>query len=246
MAEMATKGTAYNLEGYVIRASPYKDNDEIITYLSKDGQTVFSAKGIKKPTSKNRSAMTILAKSKVTLLKTGDTNLLLESSLISYPRQGDDYLRAACLMFISELNSKILSEENTNLYEWLDSLMSNFNDDQSSPLTLVSIYFAQLLRFEGYGLDVDKCVICGKKNDIVGISMSDGGFVCRDDLEYESQKKEPLFLKMLRFCFRCSPKDMGRVKFENNDALSVIYFLASFYEENTGEKLKSIGYLRKI
>lgn len=246
MAEIVMKGTTYNLEGYVIKTASYKDNDEIITYLSKDGFVVFSAKGVKKPTSKNRSSMTVLAKSKVTLLKTGDSNILTESTLLSYPKQSDDYARAACLLFITELNAKVMSEENISLYDWLDSLMTNFNEVTASPLTLVLIYFAQLLRYEGYGLDVDKCVICGKKSDIIGISLSDGGFVCRDDLEYESQRKDPHFLKMFRFCFRCSPNDIGRVKFESKDALSMIYFLASFYEENTGEKLKSINYLRRI
>lgn len=240
------KGKITNYEGYVLKVSDYKDNDAVVTFLSKDGILVFSAKGIKKPTSKNRSSISLLSKSRVSILEVGDKKLLTESSTLTSPKINDDYLLSVCLMFISELNNKIIDGIDEEAFEWLDALMKNLNAGISNPLTQVSIYFAQILRILGYGLEVDKCVICGKKKDIIGISISDGGFICREDLEYENQKKDPYFLKMIRFSFKCKPQDMQRVKFENKDALSLIRYLANFYEENTGDKIRSVDYFSKI
>lgn len=239
------RGTTSNHEGYTIRLSDYKDSDCIVTFLTKDGVLTFRARGVKKVKSKNRNAVSLLAKSQITLLQTGENFTLSEAKQISIPDFNDDFLLNSCLSFLNELNAKIIeSEETSELYEWLDEAMVLLNQKKNECLTPCLIYFAQFLRLEGYGLNVDNCVVCGKKNDIVGISLSKGGFLCREHLEFESEKKEPRFLKIIRFCFRCSPKDMNRVSFEKKECLRCIAFLSDLYEQSTGGKLRSLEYLR--
>ncbi len=238
------KGTTIDLEGYVIRLSDYKDNDCMVTFITKDGIYSFQARGIKKPISKNHILSTLLVKARVTLLNDSSRYTLKESALISFPDLKDDFLITICLQFINELNSKIM-DQSSHLYEYLDVLLSNTKNDVSPLLTFCTIYFAQFLKNEGYGLNVDSCVFCEKKSDIVGISIANGGFICRDDIEYDSEKKEPRFLKIIRFCFKCQPSDMARVKFENKECIQVISFLSTLYEESTGLKLKSLEYLRR-
>lgn len=237
------KGTTIDLEGYVIHLSDYKDNDCMVSFLTNSGIYSFQARGIKKPTSKNHILSTLLAKTSVTLLSDSSRLALKESKLITYPNTGDDLLITICLQFLNELNSRVM-EDGHLLYPFLNFIMEHLNDP-SSMLTFCTIYFAQYLKSEGYGLNVDSCVFCGKKNDIVGVSLMNGGFICRDDLEYESERKEPRFLKILRFCFRCEPNDMIRVKFENKECIQIIAFLSTLYEESTGIKLKSLEYLRR-
>lgn len=239
------RGTTSNHEGYVIRLSDYKDSDCIVTFLAQDGLFSFRARGIKKAKSKNRSAISLLSKSQVTLIQTGDNLTLSEAKALSIPDSNDYFLLNSCFSFLNELNSKIVeSEETSELYEWLDETMTLLNQKREDYLTPCLIYFAEFLRIEGYGLDVDNCVICGKKTDIVGISLSKGGFLCREHLEFESEKKEPRFLKIIRFCFRCSPQDMNRVSFEKKECLRMIAYLSELYEQSTGGKLRSLEYLR--
>ncbi|HBE99259.1 MAG TPA: DNA repair protein RecO [Firmicutes bacterium] len=239
------RGTASNYVGYTIRISDYKDSDCIVTFLTEENVLTFRARGIKKIKSKNRNAISPLTKSEVTLLQMGESLTLSEAKQISAPKLNGDFLLNSCFSFLNELNSKIVdSDETSELYEWLDEAMNFLNQKNDEYLTPCLIYFAQFLRLEGYGLDVDDCVVCGKKNDIVGISLSKGGFLCREHLEFEFEKKEPRFLKIIRFCFRCSPKDMNRVHFEKKECLRCIAYLSEFYEQSAGEKLRSLEYLR--
>lgn len=239
------RGTTSNYEGYTIRLSDYKDSDCIVTFLTKDGILAFRARGVKKIKSKNRNGISLLTKSQVTLFQMGESLSLSEAKQISVPAFDDNFLLNSCFSFLNELNAKIVeSEETSELYEWLDETMGLLNQKKKECLTPCLIYFAQFLRLEGYGLNVDNCVICGKKNDIVGISLSKGGFLCREHLEFESEKKEPRFLKIIRFCFRCSPKDMDRVCFETNECLRCLAYLSELYEQSTGGKLRSLEYLR--
>lgn len=239
------KGKTSNFEGYVIRLSDYKENDFIVTFLASDGLITFSAKGIKKPTSKNRSSIFLLAKSKVTLLEIGGSNLLKEAVLLEYPVSDGDFLLNSCYGLINELNSKIVDGvEDKELYIWLDETLKLIKNDRKFCLTAMMIYLAQFLKIEGYGLNVDSCSICSKKTDIVGISLTDGGFLCREHLEYENQKRTPRFLKIIRYCFKCNPSDISRIVFENRECLQIMSFLSELYERSTGGKLRGLEYLK--
>ena len=47
-------------------------------------------------------------------------------------------------------------------------------------LMAVLIYLARLTRLSGSELEVDKCVFCGDRKEIVAFSFVDGGFVCKN------------------------------------------------------------------
>lgn len=242
-----TKGKIVNLEGYVIRLADYKDNDAMVTFVTDKDTYSFLARGIKKPTSKNRASMALLAKSKLSLIQTDGTYVLKESQPLSYPDAKDDFSRSVSLMFIAELCSKMIQgEEAEAIYPWLDATMSAIETIGNDSLSIALIFLAQVLRIEGYGLNVDGCVVCGKKKDIVGISLSDGGFLCREDLEYESQKRDVRILKILRYIFRCGPNDIARVSFERKECKFILDDLTKNLEEMTGIKLRSLELVKKI
>ena len=243
MEKTMTKGKAIDLEGFVIRVSDYKETDCIINFLCRDGVIPFRARGIKKPTSKNHILSTLLVKAKLTLLEEADKFLLKESKLVYFPDAKNDFLTSICFQFLNELNAKIF-DEGRALYPYMDFGLSR-SVDNASLLAFCTVYFAQFLKSCGYGLNVDECVFCHKKTDIVGISMINGGFICRDDVEYESEIMNPRFLKIIRFCFRCEPKDINRLTISNEECIQVISFLSNHYEESTGVKIKSLEYLRK-
>ncbi len=238
-----TKGKSVNLEGYVIRVSDYKENDCIITFLSREGINSFRARGVKKVTSKNHILYTNLVKARVTLVEETKSLILKESQLIKFPDSNNNFLTIICLQFLNEINAKI-TEKGESFYDFLDIGLSEVSDENKL-FTFCAIYFAQFLRNEGYGLNVDECVVCRKKTDIVGISIINGGFLCRDDIEFESEKRSPRFLKIVRFCFRCKPDDIYRLSIEKTECLQVIAFLANLYEESVGDKIKSLDYFRK-
>ena len=85
-----------------------------------------------------------------------------------------------------ELTSKIVqNDEAPAAYPWLLAALKAIKSGVE-PLTVGLIYFAHLLNNGGIGLDVDECVVCHGKSNIVAISYEDGGFICRDCYDPET------------------------------------------------------------
>ncbi len=240
------KGTIENYEGYVIRLAEYRENDVMVTFLTPNEMLSFCARGARKPTAKTHLITTPLAKLRISLQESPSGTNLKECEWLAYPDAKDEFLRAAALSFLAELTAKMLpGEEPSALYPWLDTVMGALGDPSHSVWTLALIYLAQSLRLSGYGLDVDGCVVCGKKTDIVGISYDEGGYLCRDDLRSDADKRDARTLKILRYIFRLSTADVTRVAFSSEECRLLLFELTAYLENMTGITLRSLSLLEK-
>lgn len=240
---MAGKLNIKNIEGYVLRASSYKENDAMITVLASDGLYSFLARGVLKNTSKNFSSCQLLAKSKFSLAEQKNGNYSLsESQVIEVPDGRDNLLRLGLFSFVSEATIKLTTEEEAaRVFPWLDMAMKKMREDGKEASSAL-IFLSHLLNEIGYGLEVNECVSCGGKTGIVGVSFRDGGFVCKD-CAGESDKMGNRDLKILRFCFKCQLIDVDRVVFETEESLKLMKRLINYIDSFTGVKLKSLELL---
>ncbi len=231
-------------EGYIIRLSDFKDKDRIVNIVGEEGLISFHAYGVKKITSRNASSLLPLAYSSFLLTEKNDLYTLKEGTLLKTPPYKDDLKSMASLSFIEEVSSKLIMEEDAkSAYLWLKAALEAI-DKGFSPFTATLIYFAQLIELEGYGLNVDSCVICGNKRKIVGIDYEAGGFVC------ENEERSPgatypgkRTLEILRYIFRCGPSDLSRVSFEDKECLLIIESLCKYVKSNLSTSFKSLKML---
>lgn len=239
---MAEK-TIKNIEGFVLRSSPYKESDAMISVLSSDGLFSFLGRGVQKNTSKNFASCQLFSKAKFSLAEQKNGGFALsESEIISLPDGKGDLTRLAIFSFLSEISVKLISEEEASaLYPWLDQTIESLKE-QGKEISTALIYFCHLLSVIGYGLEVNECVVCGKKTNIVGVSFNEGGFVC-GDCASPSSKMSARDLKILRFCFKCGLEDALRVSFEAKESLSLLKKLIHYVEDFTGVKLRSLELL---
>lgn len=193
------------IEGYIIRVSPYKDKDAIITVLTSLSLISFRAPSAMKSTSRLHMATLILAHGKFSLKKSGKYFSLVEVELDFYPHLESDYSRCVAFSYIQELAQKLLpkdniSFDNNRIFLYLDesvhALIENV-DVYKTALFLTGGWLKEL----GYGFEVDECLICGRHDDIVAFSFIEGGFLCRQ------HQKEPALhgadlLKVARWSFR--------------------------------------------
>ncbi len=245
---MATSKTKIEtIEGYVIRISPYKENDAMVTVLTSVGIRSFSAHGVEKPNSKNFGCVNQLCYSKFSLsVKENGGASLKEGMPISYVDGKGDYARLAAISFISELTQKMVEgEEHHEKFKLLDGAMKAFNAD-FDPLTICMLYFAGLLNVEGYGPNIDECAVCGEKHRIVGFSFKDGGFLCERHLDSNYRKKTSRELKIIRYSFMVGAENYTRIAFEKKECLSLIREMADHLETLTNTKLNSLLLLSKI
>lgn len=233
-----------DVEGYVIRLSAYKDSDAMVNVLTENGLVSFLARGVLKTTSKNAPACQLLSYSRFSLNEGKTAGIALKEALSLQVVDGRDSLaRLASFSFLAELTSKVVQEdEGKAVFPWLKASL-NAIAGNADALTCSLIFFAHVLEIAGYGLDVDECVYCGSKKDIAGISYSDGGFVCRNDLQEGVNALDARNLKILRYIFRCHLEDVPRVAFTKKECQDLFAPLGIYLNDLTGVTLKSLPIL---
>ncbi len=232
-------------EGYVLRVSPYKETDAMVTCLGKDGLFSFLARGIKKLTSKNAASCRVLTYSRFSLSASSDQSSLIlsESMPLSSIEEKDDLLWMSCVSFLAEINARMLTDEDApEVFEAFDKTMKAI--ESGYPIySACLLYFSKLLTILGYGLEVDRCVISGNKKNIVGVNYEEGGFISEEYADTNTVRLPSRALKILRYAFMYPLSDLGRVSFEKEESLALIGQLAIYAENLTGVKLKSVTML---
>lgn len=243
---MVTKDLV-NKEGYVLRLSAYKESDSMVNAIGKDGAFSFLARGIKKMTSKNAASCLPLSYSRFSLLPSSSGSLSLKEGISLEPtKDKDDLEYMGSLSFLCEASGKLIQDDDAVLdYPWVDAAIKALKSG-FSPLTSCLILLSHILVNMGYGLNVDECVVCGKKSDIIGISFEEGGFMCRDEeSEGSLLKLSPRLLKIIRYAFRCQVSDFTRVSFEKSECIFLLKQLCEYVNDVTGVSLKTIEVLSK-
>ena len=235
-------------EGIVIRSTPFRDHDAMVTVLSNDKIRSFLCRGALKYESKLGASVNIYTKSRF-LINRGKEGYALRNSEIlnSYEKIKTNIESLAVQDFIGEITNKMIQEDDaSSIYPYLEKSLDSLNNG-FHPFSIALLYFAKVLTVAGLGLNVDSCQICGKKDDIVAVSYSDGGFICRDCFSPLYHKKsDPNKLKMLRYIFKVDLANYVRVDFPKKESLELINELAKFLDNVNQLNLKSIELLRKI
>lgn len=238
-----------NIKGYVIRISPYKESDAMVTVLAEDGLYSFGARNIKNPNQKNFSSVQTLSYSSFTLNEHEgeDKGYTLKEGVCIESIDGKhDFSRLAIIQFITEVAQKLSEGEGLKeKYQLLHAAIQGINSG-FDPLTLATLYLAGLLRIEGYAPNTSGCSVCGEKKDIIGFSMIHGGYLCRQHLENQFDKKDPRTLKIARYIFNVTPDKFTHYALEKEESLSFIRDLADLLEETMSIKLYSLLLVNKI
>jgi DNA repair protein RecO (recombination protein O) len=235
-----------DVEGYVVHLSAYKDNDAMVNVFSEEGEVSFLGRGIQKTTSKNAASCQLLSYSRFSLETGKGGGYSLKEGISLKPADGKDSLeRLTSFSLIAELCSKLIQEDEAKeSYPWLKATMEAL-DQSADAFTVSLIFFAHILIIAGYGLNVDECIYCQSKSNIKGVSYSDGGFVCANEMDEGAVAMDPRHLKILRYIFRCGIVDITRVSFTKDECQGFFRSLSQYLADLTGVELKSVELLLK-
>lgn len=167
------------LEVFVLKQMDYREHDCIVQVLSKEyGVLSLFVRGMKKSTSKLAYAFQLFSFTTVELdLKdVGKMQTVKHASVCSSNRMLREDLDVLAIMsVIAELTLKV--SEHHNLFDSLKKTMELLQG-KSQKLTVLNLFLSHLVKLEGDQLMVDECVLCGKTQAIVTVSIEDGGFLC--------------------------------------------------------------------
>ena len=238
-----------NKNGIVLRSTSVKDADAMILAINEEGFFSFYSHGAKKLTSKFGASTTPLTYASFTLRKSSSGSLTLSeaSNSVSLMPAGDDLVAMSIASVLLEITTVLVQEDEApEVYPYLKAALDAIAKG-SDPYCAGLVYFAHVLNTMGIGLTVDGCVSCGAKKDIVALSFSEGGFICRGCLEDMGGIKTPLErLKIYRYIFKAPAEDIGRVGFEGAVGKSVFAELNEYLDSLTGTHIKAIGFLEQI
>ena len=235
-------------EGIVVRSTPFREHDAMVTVLSNYKLHSFLARGVLKYESKLGPAVNIFSKSRFQISRGKEGYVLRNAELLeSYEKVKTNIECLAVEDFFGDLTNKLVqSDDAPSVYPFLEKSLSALNSG-FNPWTLALIYFAKVLDVAGYSLNVDSCQICGKKDRIVSLSYNDGGFICQDCFSPLKHPKTPVMeLKMVRYASKVDLDNLTKVEFNKDECLSIIINLNRFLEHVYQLSLKSVELLKKI
>lgn len=226
----------------VLTSNSYKEKDAIVTAISQNEAMTFLARGIKDPKSKNAIINNSLVIADIELMD-GDFKypILKSSKELVNPMKLDmvsPYLGSLLLM--GEIVLYLFPEdERAELFPYLEEAIVTLKRTDNWLMVLL-IFMARAISLGGFALEVNKCVICGQKNRIVAFSFIEGGFICENCQNEETEKdltKDQMIL--LRKIFNSRDFHLAESSFNKEDGLVLLRKFLDFIQEGFGYRLKN-------
>ena len=236
------------LEGIVLSVSDYRENDALVTVLTKtEGKLRMVARGVQKITSKNAGALLTGTLSLFTLqLQEGrELHTLRGARMLHHHRQiSASLLKQALASLYCEL--MLRTEDVADGYALLSAALSDL-DEQTDCFTSASVFLNQLCLSQGIAPWVDSCVNCGRKDRITTLSLRQGGFLCvecMDRLQDVPWTRRQL-QRFRRLC-HAGMDQLDELRACERYDFSDFCRLFAFFREYSGIRIRSFAFLEQV
>ena len=169
-------------KGIIIQESISSDYDKMLTMLTPGlGKINISAKGARRPKSALLAGSQFLCFGEYILYKGSNVYSMNSCEVIEvFYNIRVDLDKLECASNITKIISQVTTE-NENTYRvlqlYLNTLHMISQTDKNLSLIL-SVFKLRLLKILGFGPNIQECVSCKKKEDLIAFSIKDNGFKC--------------------------------------------------------------------
>ncbi len=238
----------------VLSKTDYKEKDTILNAISENELISFKVRGGQSVTSPFLFLNNPLTIADVEFVDNPRyTSKILKSAKLLYTplESGDSLNNLLSINLIAEAVNKLLPDEDKHLM--FNDIESFFLENKGNNDYLLSqlLFLSRISEKAGYGLQVDECVRCGSKKEIVAFSFSEGGFICKNCLEEDI----PIDLtgqqmKILRYVVKAVNyhqfiEDHANDGISKDDKKALLVKFAAFTDDIIGVKLNSIDLILK-
>ena len=231
----------FEIDGIVLGTTPFNEHDSIVNVITKQQFFSFLAKGVLKIDSKNASLINLCNYSRFNISK-GKTGYSLRNGelLNSFQNAKKDLAGLSALSFIREITFKFIQDDDAiQIFDFFKKSLELL-DNNKNPFFVCLLYFAQVLKIAGYGLNADSCQLCGSKHDICAISYENGGMICKkcysgnNGKAYSARK-----LKIFRYIFKVELSKFGEIEFNEDECKELLTDLLVFANNVSQVNIKS-------
>ena len=236
------------VEGFILSETSYGETSKIINvWTKKYGVIGIMCKGAKSLKSKNRVSTMRFSYAKFNIyLKQGKLSTLVSADVINPLKKiRSDITLIGYLSYLTELTEQVIKQNNDLLLfdDFINSVLKI--EDGLDPLVITNILEIKYLEKLGVLFNLDECVVCGSKNNIVTINADKGGFICFNCLSNEVIVDKKV-IKMLRMYYYVNIKSITNIKVEDNIKNIINKFLDMYYDRYTGLYLNSKNFLKNV
>ncbi len=156
-----------------------------------------------------------------------------------------DLTKISYLTFLSDLTYQVLKENKSKeIYNIFINTVLKLNENLD-PLILLNIIEVKYLDYLGVGLNLNECIMCGNKKEIITIDASYGGLICKNCYR-NSKIIDVKSLKLLRMYYLVDIKSISNIKIDEHIKGEINMFIKNYYDSYTGLYIKSKDFLEKI
>ncbi len=235
-------------EGIVVSETPYSESSKIINILTKDAGIVgIMAKGAKRIKSPLRVATEKFTLGTFNVYYHKDKLSTLVSADISNPLRNikSDIIKIGYLTYIVELAYQTAKQnDDAEIYNILKATILKI-EDGLNPMVMTNILELKMLDYLGVGIDLNKCIKCGNKTNIVTISGDEGGYICSECRTNEIIYSEKT-IKMFRLYYYVDIGSVSELKISDEVVQNINKILTDYYDRFTGLYLKSKDFLKNV
>ncbi len=236
------------IEGIVLSLNDYREKDGLLTILAEDDHKIrMVAKGIQNITSKNAGALLVASQSRFIIRWKENKELqMLQQAQISCYRQAihASLLKQALSSFFCELMFK--NEEIHGGFQLLKEALDDLQNHEDV-YTCACVFVNQLCLSQGIAPWVDSCVNCGRSDQIVSLSLKQGGFVCTRCMNH---LQENIWTKkqLQRFRYLCHADFNQMDKLRAYDLYNFEDFtkIFAFFREYSGIDVKGYAFIEQL
>ena len=229
--------------GVVLDRIPQKEHDAMIRALGEKGFFSFYARGALKMGSSSSSCTQELALSDFNLVVSSQGAMTLKEGRLQklYEPQGGLEGMLVASMLLEYSRKAVHEEDGPAHYPLLCSCLEALGQGKD-PWTIAIMFLSKSLVRCGLGFEVDHCVVCGSKENIVAMDPVHGGFLCEECFNKVTTVPAcgSTALKVYRHAFRCPEQDLFRVKYPKGECRDVLILLLRYIQDEQGIRLRSL------
>ena len=235
------------VEGFILSETPYGETSKIINVLTKEkGLIGIMCKGAKTMKSPLRASTQVFTYGVFSLHYKEDKLSILTNVDIINPLKNirSDLTKISYVTYISELTSQVVKQTDQNVFDMLINIILKI-EENLDPVILTNILELKYLPLLGVGLNLDSCIRCGNKTDIVTIDASYGGLICKNCYQNELIVDKKV-IQLIRMYYYVDIKSISSINVKNEYKNTINKFISDYYDSFTGLYVYSKKFLEQL
>lgn len=238
-------------DGLVIKETTIRDNDRIITIITRDlGVITAFVRGVKSIKSKRGSSTSLLSFSNFNLDAKGDTYTVTEASVNKvFFGAGSDIITLTVAQYFCELCNVFRPYENES-EEFLRLILNSLHfltENKRSPELIKAITELRVAVIAGYAPNLIACDGCGKFEDtVMYFKLDDGSIYCNDCRKEDTVSITRTVLQAMRHIVYSKFDQLYYFSIPDESAKELSILAERYITYQTEHKFTTLEFLRGI